>query len=138
MIQCAQSDVSACFIHYISQLRGLPDEAKVRVAARGRAGIALESPRSVERELADDGGRLTAESTASRRVAFSPALLKPDKPRQVRSQTPTIHSATESESQESCVSRGRCARAAAGTRLQSYVTMTSAGKKRLWVSEHFG
>lgn len=75
---------------------------------------------------------------ASRSVAFSPELLKPDKPRQVTSQTPTIHSATESESQESCVSRGRCARAAGGTRLQSYVTMTSAGKKRLWVSEHFG
>lgn len=70
VIQRAQSDVSACFIHYISQLE-LPDEAKVRDAARRRAGDAQESPRRVESERADDGGWLTVESSASRRVQSS-------------------------------------------------------------------
>lgn len=113
VIQRAQSDVSACFIHYISQLE-LPDEAKVRDAARRRAGDAQESPRRVESERADDGGWLTAESSASRRVAFSPALLNPDKPKQ-RPRHP--QSTARLRSRDSSVSRGRCALSAAGATL---------------------
>lgn len=98
VIQRAQSDVSACFIHYISQLE-LPDEAKVRDAARRRAGDAQETRRNHEtRGKRARGWRRMAYSrelgVASRRVQSSTVKSWQA---QATSQTPTIHSATEKQ-----------------------------------------